>query len=203
MQKQTIQKETIYQLIFCTMKKILFIFAVICMMAGFTAKVVAQVTLTGNTAGAELVTALTITNTTPLNFGVIAIPATAGTVAMNTAGLRTPTGCTIVLTGTPKTVALFTVGGTASDNYTLTLPTSINVITAGGGGSGLIKEMIIDNIVVKVDAADEAAYSVPINTPALSAGGASTFLVAGTINIKALQTLGVYAGTYTVVVDYF
>jgi len=185
------------------MKKLVLLVAAVLVIAGFSSSMMAQVTLTGNTAGAELVTALTIVNTTPMNFGVIAIPATAGTVAMNTAGLRTPTGCTIVETGTPKTVALFTVGGTASDNYTLTLPTSINVITAGGGGEGGIKEMTINNIVVKVDAADEAAYTAPISTPALSAEGASTFLVGGTINIKALQTLGVYAGTYTVVVDYF
>ncbi len=185
------------------MKNILKIFLAIFLMAGIASSAMAQVTLTGNTAGATLVTALTITNTTPLNFGVIAIPATAGTVVMNTAGLRTPTGASLVTTGTPSTVALFTVGGTASDNYTLTLPTSINVITAGGGGEGLIKEMLIDNIMVKIDAAAETAYTVPINTPTLSAGGVSTFLVAGTLNIKALQTLGVYAGTYTVIVDYF
>jgi len=183
------------------MKKIILSLLAIVMMASFSNKVMAQVTKTGNTAGGELVTALTITNTTPLNFGVIAIPATAGTVAMNTAGLRTPTGCTIVATGTPKTVALFTVGGTASDNYTLTLPTTITVsnLTTGTGE----RDMTIDNIVVKVDAAAEAAYTVPINTPQLSALGASTFLVGGTLNIKALQTLGVYAGTYEVVVDYF
>jgi hypothetical protein len=185
------------------MKKTMKLFVAILLIAGFSSTLMAQVTLTGNTAGATLVTALTIANTTPLNFGVIAIPATAGTVAMNTAGLRSPTGCTIVLTGTPSTVALFTVGGTASDNYTLTLPTSINVITAGGGGAGLINEMIIDNIVVNVDGTGEAAYTIPISTPALSGLGVSTFLVAGTLNIKALQTLGVYAGVYTVVVDYF
>lgn len=182
------------------MKKLVLLIAAVVMMAGFSSTMMAQVTLTGNTAGAELVTALTITNTTPMNFGVIAIPATAGTVAMNTAGLRTPSGCTIVATGTPKTVALFTVGGTANDNYTLTLPTSILVQTDGGGTT---KDMTIDNIVVKVDAAGEAAYTVPINTPTLSAGGASTFLVGGTLNIQASQVLGVYAGTYTVVIDYF
>jgi hypothetical protein len=185
------------------MKTSIKLFLAILVIAGFTGKAMAQVILTGNTAGAELVTALTIENTTPLNFGVIAIPATAGTVAMSTTGFRAPTGATKVESGTPSTVALFTVGGTASDNYSLTLPTSINVITDGGGGEGLIKEMTINSILVKVDAADEAAYTATINTPALSEEGASTFLVAGTLNIKALQALGVYAGTYTVVVDYF
>ena len=180
------------------MKKILIIFSVLCMMAVFTTKVMAQVTLTGNNAGATLVSALTITNTTPLNFGRIAIPAIAGSVTMSTAGLRTPTGCTIVTTGTPSTVALFTVGGTADAFYTLTLPTSITVSTTGTG----VNTMIIDNIMVNVNSTGEAAYTVPISTPKLSSGGVSTFLMAGKLNFADSQLLGVYAGTYTVIVDY-
>ena len=71
------------------------------------------------------------------------------------------------------------------------------------GGEGLIKEMIIDNILVNVNATGEATYSGPINTPTLNSSGNSTFLVGGTLNIKALQTLGVYAGNYSVTVDYY
>lgn len=67
---------------------------------GYTDQTVAQVRLSGKTAGAELVSAITITNTTPLNFGVISIPATKATVVMNRQGTRTPEGATIVQTGT-------------------------------------------------------------------------------------------------------
>jgi hypothetical protein len=181
------------------MKKPLIIFAAIVMMAGYGGKLMAQVTLTGNTAGAELVVALTITNTTPLHFGVIAIPATAGSVTLSTAGLRTPsgTGVSIVASGTPKTVAKFDLTGTSGDTYSFTLPASILVTTDGGGST---KEMTIDNLVVKVDGASEVAYG-SIGTCTLT-GGASTVLVGGKLNIGASQTLGVYAGTYTVIVDY-
>jgi len=167
------------------------------MMAGLASTAKAQVTLTGNNAGAELVTALTITNTTPLNFGVIAISATAGAVTLSTAGVRTPTGVGVstVASGTPRTVALFTMGGTSGDTYSFTLPASITVTKVTG-----TETMIIDNLVVKVDAASEVPYaSIGICT---LTGGASVILVGGKLNINASQELGVYAGTYDVTVDY-
>ena len=181
------------------MKKLIMVFAAIVMMAGFTTTVKAQVTLTGNTAGAELVVALTITNTTPMHFGVIAIPATGGSVAMATNSSRVPTGTgiSIVASGTPAAAALFTLGGTAGDTYSFTLPADITVSTEGGG---LNKEMTIDAFRVKVDNADEVAYA-SIGTCTLTSG-ASSVLVSGTLTIAASQALGVYAGTYTVIVDY-
>jgi len=182
------------------MKRTLIIFAVISMMAVFTTKVMAQVTLSGNTAGAELVKVLTITNTTPLHFGVIGITAgTAGTVVMSTAGVRTPDAgtTTIINTGTQKTVALFSLTGTASAGYSIGLPSSITVTTATGAG---VKTMTINALQVKVDAASEATAVGATGT--LSAGGLSSFLLAGTLNIVATQQIGVYTGTYDVTVDY-
>jgi hypothetical protein len=181
------------------MKKFLMLFAAIMIVVGVTNRGLAQVTLTGNTAGAELVVALTITNTTPLQFGVIAIPATAGSVTLNTAGLRTPsgTGVSIVASGTPKTVAKFDLTGTSGDTYSFTLPSDITVSTGGGGAN---KVMTIDNFVVKVDGASEVAYG-SIGACTLTSG-ASSILVGGKLNINASQTLGVYTGTYTVIVDY-
>jgi len=177
------------------MKKTLLVFAAIVMMTSFTTKIVAQVTLTGNTAGAELVTALTITNSTPLHFGVIAIPATAGSVTLSTAGLRTATGCTIVASGTQKTVAKFDLTGTAGATYSFTLPASITVTKVSS-----TETMTINTFVVKVDGASEVAYG-SIGTCTLTSG-ASSVLVGGKLNIGASQALGVYAGTYTVIVDY-
>jgi hypothetical protein len=170
------------------------------MMAIFSINVMAQVTLTGNTAGAELVKVLTITNTTPLHFGVIGITAgTAGTVVMNTAGVRTPGAgtTTIINTGTQKTVALFSLTGTASAGYSIGLPSSISVTTATGAG---VKTMAIDALMVKVDAASEATAVGATGT--LSSSGLSSFLLAGTLNIVATQQIGVYTGTYDVTVDY-
>jgi hypothetical protein len=183
------------------MKKFLMLFAAIMVVVGITNRGLAQdkVTLSGNTAGAELVVALTIANTTSLHFGVIAIPATAGAVTMNTAGSRTPTGTGVstVASGTARRVAKFDLTGTVGDTYSFTLPSSITVSTGTGGAN---KEMTIDNFVVKVDGASEVAYG-SIGTCTLS-GGASTILVGGKLNINAAQTLGEYSGTYIVIVDY-
>jgi hypothetical protein len=181
------------------MRKSIILFAAIFMIAGFTGRVIAQVTLPGNTAGATLVEVLTIANTVPLNFGVIGITAgTAGTVILNTAGLRTPDAgtTTIIATGTPSTVAEFDLTGTADAIYTIGLPLAITVTTGAGVGD---INMDIDNLQVNVDGAGEATAVGAIGT--LTAG-ASTFLLGGTLNISTTQKIGVYAGTYSVTVDY-
>jgi len=181
------------------MKKSLIIIVAIIMIAGLTNRVMAQVTLTGNTAGAELVQVLTITNSTPLHFGVIGITSgTAGTVVMTTAGLRTPGAATttIINTGTPSTVAQFDLTGTTDAVYTIGLPLTIDITTGIGTGNYATS---IGSLVVNVDAAGEATAVGATGTLAL---GASSFLMSGTLTIKAAQELGVYAGTYDVTVDY-
>ena len=177
------------------------LFAAIIVMAGLTTTVMAQVTLTGNTAGATLVQVLTITNTTPLNFGVIGITAgTAGTVVMGTNGVRTPGAgtTTIINTGTQRTVALFSLTGTPEDTYSIGLPSTIGVTTTGAGDL----TMDIDAIMISVDGASEEGTPYG-GTHTLAAGtGLSSFLLAGTLNISTTQQIGVYAGTYNVTVDY-
>lgn len=181
------------------MKKISILIAAFLMGTGITGKIMAQVILPGNTAGATLVEVLTIANTVPLNFGVIGITAgTAGTVTMNTAGLRTPDAGTtsIIATGTPSTVAQFDLTGTTDAVYTIGLPLTITVTTGAGAGD---LNMDITDLMVNVDAAGEATAVGATGTLAL---GASTFLLGGTLNISTTQEIGVYAGTYTVTVDY-
>jgi hypothetical protein len=181
------------------MKKLTILLVSVILMAGSAGSLMAQVTLAGNTAGATLVEVITIANTVPLNFGVIGITAgTAGTVTMNTAGLRTPGAVTttIIATGTPSTVAQFDLTGTTDAVYTIGLPLTISVTTGAGAGD---LTMDIDNLVVKVDAAGEATAVGATGTLAL---GASTFLLGGRLNISTTQQIGVYAGTYDVTVDY-
>ncbi len=181
------------------MKKLINLFLAIFMMAGFATTAMAQVTLAGNTAGATLVEVLTIANTVPLNFGVIGITAgTAGTVTMSTAGIRTPDAgtTTIIATGTPSTVAQFDLTGTADAVYTIGLPLTILVETLSGSAD---QDMLIDALMVNVDAAGEATAVGATGTLTL---GASSFLLGGTLNISTTQEIGVYAGTYDVTVDY-
>lgn len=181
------------------MKKSIMMFVAIVMMAGFSTQLKAQVTLTGNTAGAELVKVLTITNITPLNFGVIGITSgAAGTVVMSTAGVRTPGAptTTIISTGTPSTVAQFNLTGTTNAVYTISLPATIAITTGIGTGNFATT---IGTLMVNVDGAGEVTAVGATGTLTL---GASTFLMSGTLAIGAAQELGVYAGTYDVTVDY-
>jgi Domain of unknown function (DUF4402) len=182
------------------MKKLILIFAAIVMVASFSNNVVAQVTKSDCGADAELVVAMTITETTPLNFGVISTPAAnGGSVAMTTANVRTPsgTGVAIIASGTAATAAEFTMTGTTDDTYSFTLPASITVSTDGGGGT---KDMTINAFVVNVDGAGEVAYG-SIGTCTLTLG-TSTIFVGGTITIQTAQDLGLYVGTYEISVDY-
>jgi len=182
------------------MKKLLIIFAAIVMMSGFATTLMAAVLLPGNNAGAVLVKALTIVNPTPLHFGVIGITSgTPGTVVMSTAGVRTPSASTTTLinTGTPPTVALFSLTGTAGAVYTIGLPTSIPVTTTTGTGD---LTMYITALRINVDAAVEKDAAGATGT--LSVAGSSSFSLSGTLNISATQQIGVYAGTYDVTVDY-
>lgn len=181
------------------MKNPLKVFAAILILAVFSTTAMAQVILTGNSAGAELVKVLTVAQATPLHFGVLGITSgTAGTVTMTTAGVRTPssTATTIINTGTQKKVALFNLTGTTDAVYTIGLPLTIDVITGGGGGN---LATTIGSLMVNVDAAGEATAVGATGTLAL---GASSFLMSGTLAIKAAQELGVYAGTYDLTVDY-
>jgi hypothetical protein len=180
------------------MKKILILFAAISVMAIFSNKVMAQFTLAGNTATAELVWSLTATNTTPLDFGEISYSGLAGTVPMSSAGVRTATGTGIYPVSTePGTAARFDIAGTADETYTFTLPATITVSIPGGGAT---RSMVIDHFVTKIDAASEAAYTVPV-TGTLSSGQ-STVLVGGRLNVGVDQEIGIYTGTYTVIIDY-
>jgi hypothetical protein len=181
------------------MKNSIKLLVAIFLIAWVSTNLIAQVTLSGNTAGATLVKVLTITNSTPLNFGVIGITSgTAGTVAMSTAGGRTPDAgtTTIIATGTPSTVAQFDLTGTVNAVYTIGLPATIDVTTGIGTGN---YATTIGTLVVNVDGAGEVTAVGATGTLTL---GASSFLMAGTLTIKAAQELGVYAGTYDVTVDY-
>jgi len=182
------------------MKKLIMISAAIIMMASFSTRSSAQSSVTINpTAGVELVQVLTITNSTPLNFGRIGITSgVAGTVIMGTDGTRTPgLGTTVIIsTGTSRAVAKFDLTGTTGVVYTISIPSPIVVTTLSGTGT---KTMNINALKVNVDAAGEVAAAGATGTFAL---GVSSFLMSGTLNIVTDQAKGIYAGTYPVTVDY-
>jgi hypothetical protein len=85
--------------------------------------------------------------------------------------------------------ASFTVSGEPSTSYTVTLPTTVTMITAGGGTN--------KNIIVN------AFTSYKVGLGNLSAGGTDTLLVgASRAAIGAAQLTGAYTAPFTVDVVY-
>ncbi|NVN93913.1 MAG: DUF4402 domain-containing protein [Bacteroidetes bacterium] len=171
-------------------KTIIIIVAII--MAGFSANVMAQATK-NTTAGAKIVAPISITETSPLNFGTMAVLAsTAGTCVLSTQGVRTATGGVNLSAQTPIAAnAAYNVGGAISTTYAITLPSTITVT------DGAAHNMTIDNILARTASAGANGL-----TGTLSVTGTDSFTIGGTLNVTAAQVAAVYAGTFNVTVAY-
>lgn len=133
-------------------------------------------------AAANIISPMTITKNVDLNFGNIAAGTSAGTVELETDGVRTAANVILPsVTGT-VTAAEFTVTGLPGSNYIITLPTTPVTIASGG-----------NNMTITTFTEDA--------TNTLTAG-TETFKVGATLNVGAGQAVGLYEGTFDVTVDY-
>ena len=162
------------------MKKITFIlFALI---AGST---IAQngATATGSaTVNAEIVSPISITDGTDLDFGRIIGNTDGGTVTVATDSERTATNDDLLAPSTTVQAASFTVKAANSYNYKITIPT-INLT-----GSG--------------DAMPVVFTSSLGNANVLGTGANETLTVGGALTVNANQAEGDYTGTVEVTVAY-
>jgi hypothetical protein len=140
-------------------------------------------TATAN-ATARIISPISISKTADLNFGDVVASGAAGSVALSTAGVRTPAGGASLGSGAAVTAAAFTVSGQGSATYAITLPASATV-TSGAN------TMTVNGFT-----------SNPSGTGALSAGGSQNLLVGATLNVGASQATGTYSGTFDVTVTY-
>ncbi|MDH5545293.1 MAG: DUF4402 domain-containing protein [Gammaproteobacteria bacterium] len=141
-------------------------------------------TATSN-ATANIVTPIAITNTAALDFGSFSHGGAAGTVVVDTAGVRTFTGA-ITLMGVTSAAAAFDVAGTPSSLFSITLPAS--TILSNG----------VDNITIDTFLSNPA---VAVGG-ALDATGAAVVNVGATLNIVGTESTGAYTGSFDVTVDY-
>ena len=109
------------------MKKLTILIALLLVVS--SANVFAQATAN---ASATIITPISISKNTDMNFGNIVASAAPGTVVLTPAGARSITGGTF-LPATTGTVAAasFTVTGANSFTYAITLPASV-VVSDGG-----------------------------------------------------------------------
>ena len=152
--------------------------AVLTMGLGATA---ANATVGSGTATANIVSAITITEDVPLNFGTIVPAASAGTVAIASGGGFT---CNAPLTcsGTNAAGALH-ANGTA--NQAVSIATGATATLNSGANSMGV-----------------ASIAPSATTGTLSAAGQINFTVGGTLTVGASQAAGVYTGNYSVTVNY-
>jgi hypothetical protein len=167
------------------MKKIL-AFSIV--LLAFSASTFAQLSATA-TATATIVSPLSIVRTIDMNFGNVAVGASAGTVVLTPAGVRSTTGgCALpTVTGTVA-AASFTVAGTAGTVYTITMPAGATTLTSGAN------TMTVDTW-----------QSSLVPTTSRTLVGASEILnIGATLNVAANQPIGTYvSGTpFTVSINY-
>lgn len=127
------------------------------------------------TASATVLAPIAISQATALDFGTFASGATAGTVT--SAGTASG-GVTLIEKGAP---AGFKVTGSASRNFTITVPASV---TLTSGASSMT-----------------ASLSAPTSST-LDALGKKDIAVTGTLSVAANQAAGNYNGTYTITANY-
>ena len=153
---------------------------------GFAINSNAQATAQAS-ATATIVTPISIVKVVDMNFGNIAVTSSGGTVILSTAGARSTTGGVTLpaVTGT-VTAASFTVSGTASFAYNVTLPSSA---TLSNGGNNMTADVFTSN--------PSGSNGV------LSAGGTQTLAVGSTLHVSAAQPAGVYTcSSFDVTVNY-
>lgn len=140
-------------------------------------------------ASATIVTPISIAKTADMDFGNVAVNATAnGTVVLATAGTRTATGgVTLPATVGTVTGASFTVSGQAGYTYAHTLPTTALPIANGAATMDV-----------------HSFTSLPSSVGTLFAGGTQTLTVCATLDVDAAQGAGTYtsASPFSVTVNY-
>ena len=169
------------------MKKTLFIFAAIVLMAGFTTKVMGQATDTKpNNANAQILGAIALTAVNPLEFGSMNPGATVGTVVLTTLNVATASGGVVLVAGIP-TAASYTVTGAGSRTYAITIPVAPFNVTCATAQTMAVTAM-------------NCSYAGLTST--FTVGGTDAFTVGGTLNVALNQVVGIYTGTFPVTVAY-
>ena len=169
------------------MKNVTKFFALSIVMLAFAASTFAQPGVSATaTATATIITPIAISKDVDMNFGNVAVNASAGTVILAPASTRTVSeGCTLPTPIGTVSAASFTVTGLAASTYSITLPAAATTITA------------VSNITV------DTWTSTPTPTGTLTAG-TSTLTIGATLHVGASQAAGVYVSAipFIVTVNY-
>ena len=167
----------------------------ILMIAATITNINAQVS---TSASADLLVAMVINQTTPLNFGSSVLTSAAGgTIELPSNSItRVYSGGVATSVASPApTNAAYTVSGNANQTYAVVLPTTTKVThtTVNVGAFEM-------NITLMKARFNGAAADATVSN--LSAEGTDSFTVGGTLTVLPNQVGGQYTGTFQVSVDY-
>jgi Mat/Ecp fimbriae major subunit len=133
-------------------------------------------------ARARILAALTLSNTSALEFGAIVAAAGGGTVQIAPGGGRT-CGGSITCSGTVSAAGFDVTGGTAGEFVSVNAVPSVTL--NGPGGNTMTASLTESAAVVQLDATGEASFTV-----------------GGTLTVAANQAQGNYVGNFNVTADY-
>jgi hypothetical protein len=153
------------------MKNVYLSLALITLMA-FAEKVSAQATAYASTT-AVLVIPISIAKTVDMHFGTVAASGTAGTVELDYADGRNPTGgASLPVGSTTQKTAVFTVTGEGTSGFSISIPAAPITLTGSVSGTMTVSNFLCDagaattltggSKVLKV----KAILNVPANTVA-------------------------------------
>lgn len=142
-------------------------------------------------ASAEVIQALTATESAALNFGRFSPESSGGEIRLSPDGIRSSTG-SVSLGGGLYNPAIFNISGQPDFNVVVNLPTTPILLTNSSNG----KTMQITNW-VSIPAS--SASGIKIQTSGLLTLNVGATLKVGTMNDNPV---GLYSGTYTVTFSY-
>jgi hypothetical protein len=142
---------------------------------------------------------ITIVKGTVPSFGKFARGTTTGSVTVTSAGVRSANGGPILVpTGPAVTPATFDIGGEASTTFSVAVTSDVNLAHSSGGAGATLNLALT---ALDWTVSSEGATVNPV-TGTLTALGAGTISVGGTLAVNAAQIPGVYTGNVTATVLY-
>lgn len=134
-----------------------------------------------------------------LNFGLVNASASVGTVVLSTTNVATASGGVNLTSTTGTTVAAFAISGSVGKTYAVSFA-SPSATLSGTSGDALANTatMTVDNFAVRTASAGVDGLIGTLDATT----GADTFVVGGTLNVKANQDEGEYEGEFVVTVAY-
>lgn len=127
---------------------------------------------------------LSITNTSSLEFGTVSVSSTAGSVSVDTEGMRFTTGGVTVNPSGVFNPAKFIIEGKPDASFSITLPDSVELRDGKGN-------------ILQVD-----EFKASNQTGNLDSNGALEVKIGGKINFDANQKSGDYSGVMIVELNY-